>query len=168
MNTLSKKEKIAVFAGVVVLAYVFFYNDLIEIFGSDSSSTPTQIQIQNQTRTMDTNNQLPITGFVAQDLIDGHGEEALAGDTIVANYVGMLPNGKVFDSSYDTNQPITFVLGAGSVIKGWDQGLVGMKEGGKRILKIAPDFGYGSRAVGPIPANSTLVFQVELLEVQKR
>jgi FKBP-type peptidyl-prolyl cis-trans isomerase len=101
-----------------------------------------------------------------QDLVVGTGTEAKAGNTIQAHYTGTLTNGEKFDSSYDREEPLSFKLGVGQVIQGWDQGIVGMKVGGKRRLTIPPELGYGSRAVGPIPANSTLVFEVELVGVK--
>ncbi len=87
------------------------------------------------------------------------------GDTVSVNYVGTLQNGTKFDSSYDRGEPITFVLGSGRVIKGWDEGILGMKVGEKKHLVIPPEKGYGNRAVGSIPANSTLIFDVELVGV---
>jgi len=96
----------------------------------------------------------------------GTGAEAVAGKSVTVNYVGTLTNGTKFDSSYDRNQPFTFTLGGGQVIKGWDEGVVGMKVGGKRKLVIPPELGYGSQAQASIPANSTLVFEVELVSVQ--
>ncbi|MBX4199091.1 FKBP-type peptidyl-prolyl cis-trans isomerase [Candidatus Parcubacteria bacterium] len=107
------------------------------------------------------------TGVKTTDTVVGSGAIAAPGDTVTVHYVGTLTDGKVFDSSHDRGQPIVFVLGTGQVIKGWDQGVVGMKVGGKRRLTIAPDFGYGAQAVGPIPGNSTLIFDVELLKVEK-
>lgn len=100
------------------------------------------------------------------DLTVGTGDEAVAGKTVSVNYVGTLTDGTKFDSSYDRNQPFEFALGTGAVIKGWDQGVAGMKVGGKRKLVIPADLGYGSQANGKIPANSTLVFEVELLGVK--
>ena len=105
------------------------------------------------------------TGLKAEDIVTGTGQEAVTGSTLTVNYKGTLLNGTQFDSSYDRGQPFTFVVGAGQVIAGWDQGLVGMKVGGKRRLTIPPELGYGSQAAGTIPANSTLVFEVELLKV---
>ena len=101
------------------------------------------------------------------DLVVGEGPEATAGKTVSVHYTGTLTNGKKFDSSLDRGQPFKFPLGAGRVIKGWDQGVAGMKVGGKRKLTIPPELAYGSQAVGGdlIPANSTLVFEVELLGV---
>jgi FKBP-type peptidyl-prolyl cis-trans isomerase len=96
----------------------------------------------------------------------GTGAEAVAGKKISVNYVGTLADGTKFDSSYDRNQPFEFTLGAGQVIAGWDQGVAGMKVGGKRKLVIPPSLGYGSQANGSIPANSTLTFEVELLAVK--
>jgi len=100
------------------------------------------------------------------DEVVGTGDEAVAGKTVSVNYVGTLADGTKFDSSYDRNQPFEFTLGAGQVIKGWDEGVVGMKVGGKRKLVIPPSLGYGSTPNGSIPANSTLTFEIELLSVK--
>ncbi len=98
------------------------------------------------------------------DVTVGTGAEAKNGDSVTVNYVGTLDDGTKFDSSYDRNQPFTFILGAGKVIKGWDLGVVGMKVGGKRELTIPPELGYGASGYPPIiPANATLHFTVELL-----
>jgi len=103
------------------------------------------------------------------DIVDinvGTGAEATAGQRVRVHYTGTLTNGQKFDSSHDRNQPFAFTLGAGEVIKGWDQGVAGMRVGGKRKLTIPPELGYGSRGFPPvIPPNSTLVFEVELLAV---
>ena len=101
------------------------------------------------------------------DIKVGEGKVATPGKTVVVHYTGWLTNGKKFDSSVDRMDPFTFQLGAGQVIKGWDEGVAGMKEGGKRQLKIPPTAGYGSRgAGGVIPPNATLIFDVELLKVR--
>lgn len=100
-----------------------------------------------------------------QDTLVGTGAEAKTGDTVTVHYVGKLTDGTTFDSSVDRGEPFTFTLGAGQVIRGWDEGLVGMKVGGTRMLTISPEFGYGANAVGPIPANSTLIFEVQLISV---
>ncbi|WP_320664975.1 FKBP-type peptidyl-prolyl cis-trans isomerase [Prochlorococcus sp. MIT 1223] len=108
--------------------------------------------------------QVTSSGLKFSELEVGSGSEASAGKNVSVNYRGTLENGKEFDSSYGRS-PFTFPLGAGQVIKGWDEGVSGMKVGGKRKLIIPPELGYGSRGIGPIPANSTLIFEVELLEV---
>jgi FKBP-type peptidyl-prolyl cis-trans isomerase len=100
------------------------------------------------------------------DEVVGTGAEAVSGKSVTVNYVGTLTDGTKFDSSYDRNQPFTFNLGTGQVIQGWDQGVTGMKVGGKRKLTIPPSLGYGEQAQGPISANSTLIFEVELLKVE--
>ena len=96
----------------------------------------------------------------------GEGVQAEAGKNVSVHYTGKLTNGTKFDSSYDRKQPISFPLGKGQVIKGWDEGIALLKEGGKAKLIIPPHLGYGARDVGPIPANSILVFDVELVSVQ--
>jgi FKBP-type peptidyl-prolyl cis-trans isomerase FkpA len=97
----------------------------------------------------------------------GTGTEAQAGKTVSVHYTGWLLDGTKFDSSKDRNQPFSFPLGGGQVIKGWDEGVAGMKVGGKRTLVIPPDLGYGARgAGGVIPPNATLKFEVELLDVK--
>jgi FKBP-type peptidyl-prolyl cis-trans isomerase FkpA len=97
----------------------------------------------------------------------GTGTEATKGKTVSVHYTGWLLDGTKFDSSRDRNQPFSFALGQGRVIKGWDEGVAGMKVGGKRTLVIPPDLGYGARgAGGVIPPNATLKFEVELLEVK--
>ena len=106
------------------------------------------------------------TGLVIEDLTVGTGKTAAAGQKVTVHYTGWLTNGKKFDSSKDRNDPFVFNLGAGQVIRGWDQGVQGMQVGGKRKLTIPPDLGYGARgAGGVIPPNATLVFEVELLGV---
>ena len=106
------------------------------------------------------------TALKIEDSVVGTGDEAVAGKQVTVHYTGTLTNGTKFDSSLDRGQPFTFTLGAGEVIQGWDEGVAGMKVGGKRKLTIPPEMGYGQMAIGTIPANSTLLFDVELLQVE--
>ena len=102
------------------------------------------------------------------DIVVGTGATAVAGKPVKVHYTGWLTDGKKFDSSVDRGQPFEFTLGAGQVIKGWDEGVVGMKVGGKRQLRIPPELGYGSHGAGSvIPPNATLIFDLELLGVGK-
>lgn len=132
-----------VIGGIVVLAALYFF------FMNDSG-----------VRTLS-------DGLKVEDLTVGTGAEAMAGENVSVHYTGWLTNGTKFDSSYDHGGPFSFPLGAGQVIKGWDEGVAGMKVGGKRRLTIPPELAYGSAEVGGgiIPPNSTLIFEVELLAV---
>ena len=106
-------------------------------------------------------------GLIIEDIIIGEGEEAKDFNKVIVNYTGKLEDGSIFDSSLKPGRsPFTFTLGSGSVIKGWDLGVKGMKVGGKRKLTIPSELGYGSRgAGGVIPPDATLIFEVELIEV---
>ena len=106
------------------------------------------------------------SGLIIEEVIVGEGAVAAAGQSVRVHYTGWLTNGTKFDSSKDRNDPFVFALGAGRVIKGWDEGVAGRKVGGKRKLTIPPALGYGARgAGGVIPPNATLVFEVELLGI---
>ena len=107
-------------------------------------------------------------GLIIEDLVVGEGAEAQDYNKVVVNYTGSLADGSVFDSSLNPGrEPFTFTLGAGSVIKGWDLGVKGMKVGGKRKLIIPPELGYGDQGAGDvIPPGATLIFEVDLLEVE--
>ena len=107
------------------------------------------------------------SGLQYLDLVVGTGRQAKRGDTATVHYIGWLADGKKFDSSVDRKEPFSFRVGAGQVIKGWDEGVGTMKVGGKRKLTIPPQLGYGTRGAGHIiPPNATLTFDVELLELR--
>ena len=107
------------------------------------------------------------SGLMIEELAAGDGAAAKSGDQVTVHYTGWLTNGRKFDSSHDRRDPFSFSLGRGNVIAGWDEGVAGMKIGGKRKLTIPPELGYGARgAGGVIPPNATLVFEVELLGVE--
>ena len=106
-------------------------------------------------------------GLVIEDVKIGDSQEVEKFNIVTVNYTGLLEDGTKFDSSLNPGRsPFRFTVGAGQVIKGWDEGLMGMKVGGKRKLTIPPELGYGSRDNGPIPANSTLIFEIDLLGIE--
>lgn len=144
-----------------------------------SSSNPSPIDTPTPTSTpasaMCANKPAASTGLKDADVKElkkedvkiGTGTEAVAGKTVVVNYIGRLVDGKQFDASCDRGQPFDFVLGTGGVIQGWDQGVAGMKIGGQRRLIIPSSLGYGENGAGAdIPPNAALIFDVELLEVR--
>lgn len=153
MKKITKNQWIAIVVGISVLGFLFYGQNLLGFLGLTVN-------------TQDDGPILPETGVDVRDIVVGTGAEAKAGDRLTVHYVGILSDGRVFDSSLDRNTPFVFTLGAGEVIRGWDEGLEGMQVGGRRQLFIAPDYGYGDNAVGTIPANSTLIFEVQLLEIE--
>jgi len=107
-----------------------------------------------------------LSGLQYDEIAEGAGAEAKSGQKVSVHYTGTLVDGKKFDSSRDRGKPFQFTLGVGQVIKGWDEGVAGMKVGGQRRLTIPPELGYGSRgAGGVIPPNATLIFDVELVKI---
>ena len=152
---MNKKLNTAIAVGVslLVIAALFWGNTFMSFI--------------NPAPAEDNQNMDITSGVVKGDLVTGSGPTASVGDKVTVHYTGTLTDGTVFDSSRSRGAPFAFTLGAGEVIKGWDEGVAGMKVGGTRKLTIAPDFAYGDRAVGPIPANSILIFEVELLGVEK-
>lgn len=160
MKNLSRHEIIGVVTALVVgFGFLFFGRFIFSIgqdapSNSDKSATVTAFSPSDKAEPFD-----------KDDVLLGVGDEAKTGDRVSVHYTGMLVDGTVFDSSYGSGVPIEFILGSGEIIKGFDQGVIGMKIGGKRNITIPPELGYGSNAVGPIPANSTLIFEVELVAI---
>jgi FKBP-type peptidyl-prolyl cis-trans isomerase len=127
--------------------------------GKSSASSPTKVNGQATTTA---------SGLQYWEIVVGSGATAVAGNSVKVHYTGWLTTGEKFDSSRDRGEPFSFPLGTGQVIKGWDEGVAGMRVGGKRQLRIPPELGYGARGAGAaIPPNATLIFDVELLEVGK-
>ena len=137
-------------------------SNLFELDPSDPN--PILFAMAEETQSND-NTKTTDSGLIIEDIVNGEGDEATSGQTVTVNYTGTLEDGTQFDTSIG-RAPFSFPLGAGRVIKGWDEGVAGMKVGGKRKLTIPPELGYGSRGAGNvIPANATLLFEVELLKV---
>jgi len=172
---------VAVSLAVIVAGGLLFFGPAIFApFQSTSADSSVNLQFdQSNTSSMDTSSSTGILGkpqipqgqlpteLAIKDVAVGTGADATAGHQVTVEYVGMLPDGTVFDASSNHGQPFTFTLGAGQVISGWDKGVVGMKVGGTRELIIPPQDGYGAQgAGGVIPPNATLVFSVRLLDVK--
>ena len=169
MKKLSQKQWIAVAVSLVVIAIFFLSGTFIFSFLTSNTTPNTTSMNDNEqpVNTADTSAASAASTLGVTDLVVGTGTEAVAGKIITVHYTGKLTNGQVFDSSVSRGQPFQFELGAGSVIPGWEQGFEGMKVGGKRLLVIPPALGYGAQgAGGVIPPNATLIFDVELLNVQ--
>ena len=168
MRKISRNEYIGIVV-VIAVAITFFVgiNFWSVIFGGGSSNN-------NQSDTTSQNNQQSMDNNITKNiLVEGAGDVSVAGDTITVNYVGMLQDGTKFDSSYDRGTPFSFTLGAGNVIKGWDDGLIGSKAGEKLSLTIPSVFAYGPNGIPDgkggyvIPKNATLVFNIEVLGIKK-
>lgn len=166
---------IATALALVVIIFFFLFNGM-SLFSQPQGQPQAAAVDQSQTTLTDssTTTTMPtdpsqITQLLVRDDIVGSGTAAAPGDSVTVNYVGALTNGTVFDASANHGTTgFTFTLGAGQVIKGWDEGIVGMKVGGKRTLVIPASLAYGAQSPSPsIPPNSPLVFEVELLKVQK-
>jgi FKBP-type peptidyl-prolyl cis-trans isomerase len=164
MKNLNQNQRVAVVVGVTFMVFMLFGGTILNVFRSPNNQDENNLEVNR----MQANQELPQSGVVTQDLVLGEGALAEPGDKLVVHYVGALPSGKVFDSSLDRGRPFDFTIGTGSVIRGWEEGMLGMQVGGVRRLLIAPDYGYGAQPVGSIPANSTLIFEVELLDVVKQ
>ena len=160
-----KPSTLAVVVGIIIiLAGLYFFFDA----RSKSSETPSTTSTDQNNPPPSMNPETPsATELKIETLTPGTGVATKSGDKLTVNYTGSLTNGTVFDSSIPRGRPFTFTVGGGQVIKGWDQGLLGMKVGEKRKLTITPDLGYGAQGTpgGPIPPNATLIFEVELLKI---
>lgn len=162
----SETKSLAIIVGVLglfALALIFFLFNPIGFSGTSTQtvSTPSPSSLED-TRSSSPSGQLKI-----EDIQVGTGIEATKGSLVTVHYTGTLENGTKFDSSVDRGEPFTTPIGEGRVIKGWDEGIPGMKVGGKRRLTIPSEMGYGTRGSPPtIPPNATLIFDVELLEIK--
>lgn len=151
---------VAVIAIIVVLTAIFiFAQSTSKRSAAPSTNAPSKVTGEGVKTA---------SGLAYWDIRVGNGETAKEGSRVLVHYTGWLTDGKKFDSSVDAGQPFKFTIGNGEVIKGWEEGVAGMRVGGKRQLRIPPDLGYGAQGTpdGPIPPNATLIFDVKLLGVQ--
>jgi peptidylprolyl isomerase len=174
MGPFSKFEAIGIFAAVAVmavsLAVVRFNTDVFALAPENETQVATVVTSEaDATKKAITDSvgaDAELKKLVVDDVRIGSGASVETGDTVTVHYIGTLRDGTKFDDSYVRGEPFTFTVGEGMVIRGWDEGLVGMKKGGERILVIPAELAYGNREVGPIPANSPLIFKVELLGIE--
>lgn len=146
-------KKLAMFIGL----FLFVYSAAVVAINFPRQEKPL-------VNSSDDNSASPSGKVQIEELQPGTGDAVKNGDSVTVHYTGTLTDGTQFDSSYD-REPFTFTVGSGSVIQGWDEGIIGMKVGEKRKLTIPPDLGYGSVQQGSIPANSTLLFEIELISI---
>lgn len=164
MKKISTREWIAV--SVALITVIIFFS--IGFYGVPSTSNIPLGSSAGDISLDEVVSTGSLAGLVIQDIVAGDGTEAQFGDVVTLYYTGRLDDGTIFDSIVEGQEPFTFTLGTGSVIAGWDQGVSGMRVGGRRILIIPPELGYGAEGIGPIPRNATLIFEVELLGVADR
>lgn len=158
MKKLSKTEWIAVAVAVVFVGYTLFGGDVTRLFQNNTMSSDSLASAGSSAGG---------SGVIINDIVVGEGSEAKQGDLLSAHYILSLADGTQIQNSKDFGQPFQFILGAGQVIPGWEQGFAGMKVGGVRTIIIPPELAYGDQAAGPIPPNSTLIFTVELIDVSE-
>lgn len=178
MSPVNKYEAVGIFISVAVVALVLaairFQSDTFAVFKSvnteNQGSLITAANNEEESLAQSLRDNMTTEGELKKLIIDdvrlGIGDTAREGDTVTVHYIGTTRDGVQFDNSYVRGEPFSFTIGDGKVIKGWEEGLVGMKVGGQRMLVIPPLMAYGNLQVGPIPANSVLVFSIELLEIK--
>lgn len=182
MNLFNKYEMVGIFVSIAIMAGVLgvirFKTDTF-VVSNDALETQGAVVAVSQTTTEDVKTAElekalldahaldgTMKKLVIDDVVIGDGVEVKEGDKVTVHYMGTLPDGTKFDSSYDRGEPFYFTVGKGAVIEGWEKGLLGMKIGGKRILVIPGEMAYGNRQIGQIPPNATLVFAIELLKIE--
>ena len=161
MKSLNRNEKIGMYVSLVVVLIFFVLSP--SLFSSPENSLSSRDS--SMALGLEAIDAPSLEDLITEDVVLGAGDTLVGGERIVVHYVGQLLDGTTFDNSLDNGEPFTFTLGVGEVIAGWDQGLLGMKVGGVRALVIPPHLAYSDVKVGPIPANSTLLFQVMLIEI---
>jgi FKBP-type peptidyl-prolyl cis-trans isomerase FkpA len=163
MQIVSRKYQITVIVSSLLSIALLF---VISIGIAQSLATETE-STEEETSQTSTPPRITDTGLTIEDVSVGTGARAVRGSEVEVHYTGTLLDGTKFDSSLDRGEPFTFTLGAGQVIQGWDEGVEGMRVGGRRNLTIPPELGYGERGAGDsIPPNATLIFNIELLGVE--
>jgi FKBP-type peptidyl-prolyl cis-trans isomerase len=180
LGMINKFEAVGIFVCIGIMALALFFMRVDSNMGLLSSiDTQSQAasvivskdgensdQMLAQTLADSMNSVGALENLIIDDVVVGEGDEVKEGDTVTVHYIGTLQNGQQFDNSYIKGTPFTFTVGKGEVIKGWDQGLLGMKKGGQRIIVVPSELAYGTSGMGPIPGNAVLVFSVELIETK--
>jgi len=149
---------------IFIIAIAVVIVGAIGLFGLNKTDSSKQA---NVSETLENSNMKQEAGLTIEEIEIGNGPEVKCGNIVTAHYTGRLEDGTQFDSSFDRGTPFQFRICQGQVIPGWDQGLLGMKVGEKRKLTVPPELAYGENEIGPIPPNSTLIFDIELVNVEE-
>lgn len=171
---INKFEAVGIFVCVGLMALALFLlrmdvnMSILSLVGDNTQSASVVTTTQGASQALEDSMDLfgNLGNMIIDDVVLGEGSEVTKGDVVFVHYIGTLQDGQQFDNSYTKGTPFSFTAGGGRVIQGLDQGIIGMKVGGQRILVIPPELGYGAKGVGPIPANATLVFAIELLDIK--
>ena len=184
IKTLNRYETIGIGASIIVvliaLGTVRLFPSLfpfLHIPVETESATPSDVivvdaHVKNKAAALrqaifdGSNDQGRVLKLIINDVSVGRGREVKVGDRVTVHYIGSLKGGAEFDNSYKKGKPLTFKVGAGEVITGWEKGIIGMKEGGERVLVVPASLGYGNAIVDPLPANATLLFSIKLLSIE--
>lgn len=184
MKPLNRYEIIGITVSIILVIIVlgvtrffpFSYNEIETVSTSESDVTRDIIRVDPEAQNKEaalkqaildgSTREGRVTKLIVHDISVGSGREVKVGDTVTVHYIGLLKDGPQFDNSYKKKKPFLFKVGASQVIEGWDRGIIGMKEGGERILVVPASMGYSNTIVGPLPANSTLIFLIELLLIE--
>ncbi|PIP87032.1 peptidylprolyl isomerase [Candidatus Campbellbacteria bacterium CG22_combo_CG10-13_8_21_14_all_36_13] len=166
MSEKNLQENIAIVITLAVIVVFFSMSGLISFDKNSGINLASSMSGTQENNVVGEEVSLFDGGVVYVDSVIGEGEEVVSGSLVTIEYLGKFDDGTVFDSSYENDLPIKFIPGIGMVIPGFDAGVMGMRVGGKRTIRIMPEYGYGEDGIGPIPGNAILIFDVEVVGIE--